>query len=171
VEVSEKEDIAKIISLYHSWANYESEKKVVIVYSTMWNSTEIIAKKLFELMSHEDINVKLIDLKVTDPSDVITDIMSSKVVAMGSPILNNRIFPAIGGFLTYLKGLKPQKRFGFTFGSYGWSKVGFKELEESLTEAGIELLSEGKYFQYRPDIQELETLKDLVVKVKGIFKY
>jgi len=165
-----KEGIEKILNLYHKWANYESEKKVVIIYDTMWHSTEKIAKKISELVRHEDINVKLIDLGASDPSDIITDIMNSKVVGIGGPILNNNIFPALAGFLTYLKGLKPKKRFGFTFGSYGWSKSGFKELEDSLGEAGIELLDQGKYFQYVPDEQELESLKGLAVKIKEVLK-
>ena len=165
-----KEDIEKILNLYRKWANYESEKKAVIVYSTMWRSTEKIAKKIFKLLEHEGINVKLIDLGVSDASDIVTDVMNSRVVGVGGPILNNNIFPVLAGFLTYLKGLKPKKRFGFTFGSYGWSKGSFKDLENYLVEAGIELLDQGKYFQYIPDNQELESLKSLVVKIKEVLK-
>jgi flavorubredoxin len=165
-----EEDIKGILRLYNKWANYESEKKAVIVYDTMWHSTEMMAQKLYELLDKENIPVKLCHLAITDPSDIITDVMLSKVVAVGSPILNNKIFPKIGGFLTYLKGLKPRNRFGFTFGSYGWSKVGFKELEDSLKEAGMELISEGKYFQYIPDEEELKSLQDVAAKVSGALK-
>jgi flavorubredoxin len=96
--------------------------------------------------------------------------MLSRVVLMGSPILNNRVFPSVGGFLTYLKGLKPKKRYGLTFGSYGWAKAGFKELEDSLQEAGLDLIGEGRYFQYVPDESELEGLRDVVLKIKDVLK-
>lgn len=162
------DDIVKILSLYQKWANYESDNKVAIVYDTMWHSTEKMAIKLYELLDKEGIEVKLCNIKTNDVSDIVTDVMLSRVICVGSPILNNKIFPAVGGFLTYLKGLKPKNRYGFTFGSYGWAKVGFKELEDSLKEAGIELIAEGKYFNYIPDDAELESLKDIVVKIKDL---
>ncbi len=165
-----KEDIKEILRLYNKWANYESDKKAVIVYDTMWHSTEAMAQKLYELLDERGVAVKLCHLAVTDPSDIITDVMMSKVVAIGSPILNNKVFPKIGGFLTYLKGLKPKNRFGFTFGSYGWSKVGFKELEDSLGESGIELIADGKYFQYRPDQEELDSLGEVALKISEVLE-
>jgi len=76
----------------------------------------------------------------------------------------------MGALLTYLKGLKPKNRFAFTFGSYGWAKIGFKSFEESLKEAGMELISEGRYVQYIPDNNDLEGLTDIVLKIKDILK-
>ena len=72
----------------------------------------------------------------------------------------------MGGFLTYMRGLKPRNRFGFTFGSYGWAQIGFKELEAGMQEAGIELISPGKYFQFIPDSDQLDSLKDIVDQIK-----
>lgn len=161
----QKQDIEKILSLYKKWASYESDKRVVIIYDTMWHSTEKMAKKLYELLDKESAQVKLLNLKTNDISDVVTQVMYSKIVIVGTPILNNKMFPTLGGLLTYLKGLKPRNKFGFTFGSYGWSKIGFKEFEESLKESGIELIEEGKYIQYIPDEKELESLASIVYKI------
>lgn len=163
-----KEDLEKITALYKKWANYESAKSVVIVYDTMWHSTEAMAQALYELIDKENIAVKLYNLKNTHISDIMAEIISAKVVMVGSPILNNKILPDMGAFLTYVKGLKPKGRYGFTFGSYGWAKAGFKELEDSLKESGMELLAEGKYINYIPDNTELEGLKDIVTKVKTL---
>ncbi|MFA5304096.1 MAG: FprA family A-type flavoprotein [Candidatus Omnitrophota bacterium] len=165
-----KEDIEKILSLYKKWANYETGKSIVIVYDTMWHSTEMIAQTLYEFIDCENIPVKLYNLQNTHISDIIAEIISAKVVMVGSPILNNKVLPNMGAFLTYLKGLKPKNRYAFTFGSYGWAKVGFKELEDSLKEAGMELISEGRYLNYVPDDTELEGLKDIVGKIKNLFE-
>jgi len=165
-----KEDLEKIIALYKKWANYESGKSVVIVYDTMWHSTETMARALYELMDKENIAVKLYSLQNTHISDIIAEIISAKVVMVGSPILNNKILPDMGAFLTYVKGLKPKGRYGFTFGSYGWAKAGFKELEDSLKESGMELLAEGKYINYIPDANELDSFKDIIAKVKTLVK-
>lgn len=163
-----KEDIEKILSLYKKFANYETDKSVVIVYDTMWHSTEAMAKFLYEAIDKENIAVKICNLQSTHISDIIAQVICAKVVMLGSPILNNKVLPSMGAFLTYLKGLKPKNRYGFTFGSYGWAKIGFKELEDALKEAGIELLAEGRYLNYVPDKEEISGLKDIVAKVKDL---
>jgi flavorubredoxin len=163
-----KPDLATILDLYSRWAHYESEKKATIIYDTMWHSTEQIALRLYEILEGEGIDVKLIHLPVSDISDVVTEVMRSRVVLFGTPILNNRMLPTMGGLLTYLKGLKPSRRWGVTFGSYGWSQVGFKELEDFIKEAGIELIGEGKYFNFIPDPPGLDSLKSLGAEIKDI---
>ncbi len=162
-----KTDIETIISLYDKWANHVSERRVCIVYDTMWHSTEALARKLYELLDQEAIPTVLMSLKTNELSDILAEIIRSKVIAVGSPILNNKIFPSVGALLTYLEGLKPKNRFGFTFGSYGWSTAGFKALEDSLKAAGLALVSEGKYFQYVPRQAEMDQLKEVLPKIKA----
>ena len=129
-----------------------------------------MARVLYELIDKENIPVKLCNLQDTHISDVIAEIIHAKMLIAGSPILNNKILPSMGAFLTYLKGLKPRNRYGFTFGSYGWAKAGFKELEDSLKEAGMELISEGAYINYVPDDTELESLKEVILKIKDVMR-
>lgn len=162
------EDIDKIITYYKKWAEYESDKQVVIVYDTMWHSTEKMALKLYAIIDQAQIPVKIINLKTTDYSGVVTEIMKSKVVIMGSAILNNHVLPSVGGLLTYLKGLKPKNRFGITFGSYGWSKVGFKDLEAAFDECGIQTILEGQYLQFVPSDNELADLKRIIEPIRKV---
>lgn len=166
-----KQNIETIIDLYDKWSNAKCEERVVIVYDTMWHSTEKIARRLYELIDKAGLTVKLVSLNSSDISDVLADILGAKAVIVGSPVLNSGMLPSIGAFLTYLKGLKPKNKIGFSFGSYGWSKGSFKDLEEGLKTSGIELIDQGKYFQYIPDEKELsslsEVVKKVVAKVKG----
>lgn len=162
------EDIQKIVSLYHKWASYEADRKVLIVYDTMWNSTRQMAEKLHELLDKEGIFVKLVSLQAGHMSDIVTDILMSKIVLFGTPILNNRMLPTMAGLLMYLKGLKCRNKHAFTFGSYGWSMIGFKEFEASVQEAGFELLGEGKYVQFIPDEKDLASLVPVVEAAKTL---
>jgi flavorubredoxin len=164
----QKTEIDTIVELYNRWAHYETEERAVIIYDTMWHSTEKMAFKLLDILDKEEIPVKLCNLQTTDISDAMTDILRAKFILVGTPILNNRIFPTIGGFLTYVKGLKPKSRFFSTFGSYGWSKAGFKELEDGLKEAGMQPIGEGRYFQFVPEDKDLDSLKDVVAKIQNI---
>ncbi|MCF7908471.1 MAG: flavodoxin domain-containing protein [Candidatus Omnitrophica bacterium] len=161
----QKQNIETIIDLYDKWANAKSEERAVIIYDSMWHSTEKMARRIYELIDKENVPVDLVNLQTKDTSDVVADILSARAVIVGSPILNNGILPSLGALFTYLKGLKPKAKFGFSFGSYGWSKAGFKDLEEGLKASGIELIAEGKYFQYIPDEKELASLSEIIPKI------
>ncbi|MDD3375461.1 MAG: FprA family A-type flavoprotein [Candidatus Omnitrophica bacterium] len=165
-----KENIEKIVSLYQRWASYESDDKCLIVYDTMWNSTRQMATKLNHFVDVAGIPVKMVGLQEAHISDIVTDVLMSKFVLFGTPILNNRMLPTMAALLMYLKGLKTKNRYATTFGSYGWSKIGFKEFEQSIVDAGFELMDEGKYSQFVPDEDELELLKIVVDKIKERIK-
>ncbi|HPN87832.1 MAG TPA: FprA family A-type flavoprotein [Candidatus Omnitrophota bacterium] len=161
------DDIKKIVASYQKWALYQSDKKVLIVYDTMWHSTEMMAKYLFTALDKEGISVKLMNLQTAHISDVVTDIMLSQMILLGTPMLNNHMLPSMASLMMYMKGLKPKNRYGFTFGSYGWSTVGFKELESSCQEAGLELISDGNYIKFIPDAEELKSLDKTVSLIKN----
>jgi flavorubredoxin len=129
-----------------------------------------MAKRIGDLIGKKNIPFKIINLQETTISDVVTEVLGSKFIIFGTPILNNRMLPTLAGLLMYLKGLKPKNRFALSFGSYGWSTVGFKEVEESIKEAGFELAGNGKYFKFIPDETELAELDEVAEIVKGKLK-
>jgi flavorubredoxin len=151
--------IPKIIKEYKKWAKYETEKKAIIIYDTMWKSTEKIAYALKEGLENQDINVSMRNLKKCHMSDVITDILSTKMILFGSPTLNNTMLPSIAGFLTYLKGLKPKNRIGFVFGSYGWGGQAVGEIEKILKDLSWEIPFESINLNFIPDEKELIDVK------------
>jgi len=153
------EDIAEILRLYRRWANHETAGRAVIVYDTMWGSTRKMAQRLYEEMGRLGIAAKIMNLRASHISDVITEVLFSRALLVGSPILNGRMLPTMAALLMYLKGLKPKNRFYQTFGSYGWATAGFKELESCLKEAGLEPAGEGCYLRYVPGEEDLRLLE------------
>jgi len=164
----DSQGIEKIVASYQKWASHQTDNRGCIIYDTMWHSTEKMAVKLYEKFSAEDIPVKLLNLQKDHISNIVTEILFSKFVFFGTPILNNRMLPTMASLLMYLKGLKVSNRFAFSFGSYGWATVGFREVEAFLKEAGFQLPSEGKYLQFIPDSNELEDLLEIAEIVKNI---
>ncbi len=81
------------------------------------------------------------------------------MVLLGTPTLNNGMLPTMGAFLTYIKGLRPKKRIGFAFGSYGWGGQGAREVANVLKEMGWELPIETANLPFVPDKNELEEIK------------
>jgi flavorubredoxin len=161
--------IPKILAEYKKWANYETEKKALIVYDSMWGSTEKLAYALSEGIEEAGINVTMKSLKNNHISDIITKVISSKIILIGCPTLNNTMLPSMGGFLTYLKGLRPRNRIGFVFGSYGWGGQAVGEIENILKDLSWKLPIEGLKINYIPEESDLKNIKEIGKKlVKNI---
>ena len=160
--------IPQILKEYTKWARYETEDKALIVYDSMWGSTEKIAYALRGGIEEAGIHVTMRNLKNTHISDVITDVISSKLILLGSPTLNNTMLPTMGGFLTYLKGLRPKNRIGFVFGSYGWGGQAVGEIEKIIKDLSWDMPVESINLNYVPDEKEL---LDVRKKGKKLGKY
>ncbi len=157
--------IPNIVKEYTKWANYETENKALIVYDSMWGSTEKIAYALAEGIEETGITIIVRNLKNSDISDVITDVISSRYILLGSPTMNNTIMPSMGGFLTYLKGLRPRNRVGFVFGSYGWGGQAVGEIEKILKELHWELPEKSVNINYIPNEDDLNNAKKISKKI------
>jgi flavorubredoxin len=162
--------IPKIVEEYKKWANYETEKKALIIYDSMWGSTEKIAYSLLEGLSESGVPIKIRNLKNTPISDIITDVQDSKLVLLGSPTLNNGVMPSMGGFLTYIKGLRPRNRIGFVFGSYGWGGQAVGEIEKILKDLSWDMPFDSININYIPDEEELNNVKDVGRKIGKYLK-
>ena len=162
--------IKEIVKEYNKWANFQTENKALIVYDSMWGSTEKIAKKLEEGITELGFNVTMKNLANSHISDVITDVLTSKMILVGSPTLNNGMMPSVAGFLTYLKGLRPRERIGFVFGSYGWGGQAVGEIEKIFQNLSWELPVESININYIPDEKELENIKSIGNKLGEYLK-
>lgn len=154
-----KKYIDRILKQYEYFSNDISEKTAVIVYDSMWHSTEKMAFAILEAFSKQGIKAKLYDLKVSDNSDIITEILKAKYVAVGSPTLNNQMLPTVAGFLTYMKGLAPKDKVGFAFGSYGWGGQSIGLVNTELENAKFRILVPPIRIQYIPSKEQLKEIE------------
>ena len=152
--------IPDILKEYTKWANNDTEKRALVVYDTMWHSTEAMAHKLAEGLGSAGVPVSLKNLSVTDMSDIVTEVLTSRLILVGSPTLNNGMLPTMGAFLTYIRGLRPKKRIGFAFGSFGWGGQAVGEMEAVLKEMGWELPMKGINLKFIPDETELAACRE-----------
>ena len=156
-----KTHIKKLLVEYKKWANYQTEKKALIIYDSMWGSTEKIAKSLAEGLEESKIRVTLKNLKTNHISDVITEVLTTKLILLGSPTMNNMMLPSMGEFLTYLKGLRPRNRTGFVFGSYGWGGQAVGQIETIIKELKWKIPEQSVNINYIPNNEDLTNLKKI----------
>jgi len=153
--------VGRVIDWYGRWANGEPKRKAVVVYDTMWESTGAMARAIGEGLSAEDVETKIMPLRASHRSDVATELLDAAALVVGSPTLNNGLFPTMADVMTYLKGLKPRNLVGAAFGSYGWSGEAVALLEAALRALGAELASEGLKAKYVPDRSVLAACRGL----------
>ncbi len=151
----------KILKAYEDWSHHRGTKKALVIYDTMWHSTEMMAKAVADGLESTGISVKLLDLEVNHRSEIVTDVIDAKGICLGCPTLNNGLLPAMAGFLMYLRGLRPAQKFGFAFGSYGWSGEAVKHMNKAMEEWKFELVHEGIKVKYVPTHEDLKKCKEV----------
>jgi anaerobic nitric oxide reductase flavorubredoxin len=145
-----RKNIAKIIQLYQGWALHRTRKKAVVLYDSMWGSTESMALAIANGIAAEGMDVQICRVNVTERSHIMKEVLESRVVVMGTPTLNMGMFPTMADIAIYMKGLRPKNRKAAFFGSYGWSAGGVKALKESLTNSGLEFPFDDMEIRFNP---------------------
>lgn len=133
---SGKEEVSQILGLYDTWAKGETVHKAVVVYDTMWGATAKLAETAMAEFQDAGIPVAKYNLGVCHISEVMTEVLDAEYVLIGTPTLNNQIFPRVAAFLTYMKGLAPKGKKGLAFGSYGWRPGVVKEVKQIMDDLG-----------------------------------
>jgi anaerobic nitric oxide reductase flavorubredoxin len=163
-------DPMKIVKAYLSWAKGEAEKKILIVYDTMWYSTEKMAKAILEGINSEGIPARLFRLPLSDLGDIIGELLTAKGLLVGSSTINGGILPTLAPFLDEMKGLRPRNKVAAAFGSYGWGGGATKTIEETLKKAGMELAAPAITEKWVPTKDELKKCyiygKEFAKKIK-----
>ncbi|MCU0559620.1 MAG: flavodoxin domain-containing protein [Desulfobacterales bacterium] len=155
-----RKDPGKIIAAYQRWCRQEPEKKAVVIYDTMWKSTQKMAEAIHAGILGEGVKSMPLSLRGWHRSELMTELFDARAVVVGSPTLNNGLYPSLADFLCYMKGLKPKNKIGAAFGSYGWSGEAVKLLEAELTQMGIPLIQPGLKIQFVPEKQQVESCRE-----------
>ncbi len=145
-----KDSVDFIVNAYKDMALQKTQKRALIVYDTMWHTTEKMATAIGSGLEEMGVPTRLMSLKNNHHSAVMTELADCGAVIVGSPTHNNNILPYVASMLTYMKGLRPQNRVGAAFGSYGWSGESPKIVYEWLASMGMEMVGDPVKHQWGP---------------------
>ncbi len=145
-----RKDPGKILKMYLDMANGAADLSVAMIYDTMWNSTEMMTMPIMRGIKDEGVDCTVIRLRATPTSMAIKEFWKARGTLIGTPTLNNKMFPSVAEFLYHLSGLRPKNRIAGAFGSYGWGGGGVKEAYESLKAMKLELSEPGVEALYKP---------------------
>ena len=160
-----RKDPSKIINAYVEWSQQKPKRKALVVYDTMWESTEKMANAIVDALGQEGVDATPMHLRKWHRSDIMTEVIDAGAIIVGSPTINNGLFPTISDLLTYMKGLRPQNKIGAAFGSYGWSGESVKLVNSQLEEMGFDVIDPGLRIQYVPDEKGIGVCYELGRKI------
>ncbi len=162
--------VSEVVQKYVRWASGETDPRACIVYDTMWDSTEKLAMSVLQGLEDEGIRARVFRLDKSDLTDIASEILDCRGVLVGSSTLNNGILPTVASFLAYIKGLRPAKKLGAVFGSYGWSGGACKAMLAELNSAGIAVNHEPLECRYIPDADVLARAYELGKEFAGTLR-
>ncbi len=155
-----RERLGDVIGAYKRWAANETGPRAVIIYDTMWGSTEKLAYALREGLEAEGVPAEMGNLSTTHISDIMTHVLEARGILIGSPTLNARMFPSVAAAVTYIAGLRPLNRLGLAFGSYGWGKQGVRDAADAMKQLGWAMPVEEVGVQWVPGADDLARARD-----------
>jgi len=167
-------DPAHILQRYLDMANGKANLSVSVIYDTMWHSTERMTIPIMQGIKDEGLDCKVIKLRSTPMSVAIKEFWKSRGCLIGSPTLNNILFPSVAEFLTHLRGLRPKNRIMGAFGSFGWGGGAVKEAYEEFNRMKLEVVEPGVQVLYKPSPEDesncYEFARSFAQKVKEYHK-
>ncbi len=151
-----RKDPGSIIQRYLELATGKADLSAVIIYDTMWHSTELMADPIMNGINDEGVPCKVIKLRAVPMSMAIKEFWKSRGCLIGTPTINNVMFPSVAEFLYHLAGLRPKDRIVGGFGSYGWGGGAVKEAYAKFQQMGLEAVEPGFQVVYKPSAEDMD---------------
>ena len=146
-----------IIDAYDAWSSGKCADKAVVIFNTMWHSTEKMAEAVMKGLEDTGVRAERLNLDACHRSDVMTEILGAKGVVLGSSTINSGLLPEMASFVLYMKGLKPFDKIGAAFGSFGWSGEGVGILTQIMTNLHFAMVDDPTVsHKYVPSQQALD---------------
>jgi flavorubredoxin len=152
------QDIATGLRLYRDWANQVPSAKVTILYDCNWFGTEKLAEAIASGAAKAGgVDVRMFHARRTHITTVVTELVDSAALAVGSACLHASILPDLACHLNYLRSLAIRGKAGAIFGTYGWLKdVVAKEIRTQLfTPTNTQEVAQPVIAHWSPDDQDL----------------
>lgn len=129
-----------ILEAYDKWTNGETKEKVLVVYATMWKSTEKMIQQLVETLEADGVEAPVYNLATADIGDIAKDLVDSRGIVLGTPTVLNKMHP-LAVYAAHLVGiLNPPAKYGVVLTSYGWGKGALSHASEILSPTGLEIV-------------------------------
>ncbi|MEM2996384.1 MAG: FprA family A-type flavoprotein [Candidatus Bathyarchaeia archaeon] len=131
----------KILDAYERWTRGETCEKVLVLYVSMWGSTEEMVKSMASILLSQGIDVNIYNIANTDLGEIARDLVDSRGVVLGTPTVLGGMHPTVAYAASLIRALHPPLKYGMVLGSYNWGGGGVRLAVEALEAARVEVLA------------------------------
>jgi flavorubredoxin len=160
----------RILECYRKWTAGETVAKAVLVYVTMWTSTEKMIRAMADALIGEGIEVRVHNLAAADLGTIAKDLVDSRAIVLGAPTVLGVMHPLGIYGATLVKMLRPPAKYAAAVSSYGWGGGAIKQAGEILGGTKIEIVGAHEV-KGPPSAEDLEKVKEigrtLAAKIKA----
>jgi flavorubredoxin len=130
----------RILENYAKWTRGETKEKVILVYVSMWKSTEKMISQIAETLLQKGVYVAIHNLANADLGEIAKDLVDAKAIVLGTPTVLGKMHPLAVYAAHLVKVLKPPLKLGAVLTSYGWGKGALAHAVELLGPTGLEVV-------------------------------
>jgi flavorubredoxin len=130
----------RILENYAKWTRGETKEKAVLVYVSMWKSTEKMISQIAETLLKNDVYVAIHNLANADLGEIAKDLVDARAIVLGTPTVLGKMHPLAVYAAHLVKVLKPPLKLGAVLTSYGWGKGALAHAVELLGPTGLEVV-------------------------------
>ncbi|MDP2726065.1 MAG: FprA family A-type flavoprotein, partial [Dehalococcoidia bacterium] len=130
----------RLLEAQRKWAGGPLERKVVLIYATMYGSTEALKEAVVGALSAKGVETVEYNLAVADLSHIAADLVDARALVIGSPTFIGGPHPLVLAAMETVRLLRPPGKIAALFGSSGWSGGAAAQLKARLEPAGYHVL-------------------------------
>ncbi|NOZ83582.1 MAG: FprA family A-type flavoprotein [Epsilonproteobacteria bacterium] len=162
-----REDAGSYMERYREWSQPDAKKKgklMLVAYTTAYGNTANLAKAFGRGVQESGVRVAMMDignLSEMELSSVVDVAERADGIAIGTPTINGDAPEPIWKFLASTATIKRKGKFGFTFGSYGWSGEAPVAIARHMKSLRMRVPHEPFRIKFRPTEEDFAQIKEL----------
>ena len=157
-----REKLEFYINLYDEWSKQpekvsREKPKVSIAYVSAYGYTEELARKIAAgISANAEVEINLYDMVTSNHNDVLSELMESDGILVGSPTVNGDALPPVTDLILQMNGVLHGGKVAGAFGSYGWSGEAADMLMARLNVLRMKTLEPPLKVTFKPSETDLE---------------
>jgi flavorubredoxin len=130
----------KIIQHYKKLIENQADKRVVVVYGTMYGNTRKLAQGIHKSIQNKGVDSLIFDISETHLSYLLTEIYTASSIVIATPTYNKGIFPPVHQLLHMINHLDIQGKIAVCIGSKTWSGGVVKQMHNMLANCNWQVM-------------------------------
>jgi flavorubredoxin len=133
-------DPAPIVEAYEKWTAGPLERKVVVIYVSMWGSTQALERTVSETIASEGVEAVPYNLTVADISHILRDLVDASAVVIGTPTVLGGAHPLALYATELVASFGVRGKIAAVFGSFGWGGGAVRRIKARLEQGGFQVV-------------------------------